>query len=91
MFNFLKNSKEEKTKEKLFDQDAIDQILAKVKVMDSEIASLKGKLEAAETNISSLRNAFNRRGLKEVVQEEKKTETQGINNPIILPVDGFTR
>lgn len=89
MWIFSKNSKPEEKKEKLFDQDAIDQILTKVKVLDADIASLKAKIEANETNISSLRNAFNRRGVKEEV--EQKRESENINNQVILPVDGYHR
>lgn len=86
MWNFLKNSKvEEKTR---VDHDALDQILAKVKILDLDISSLKSKVDSVETNIASLRNAFNRRGLKEDPKKEESTDQKDINNPVILPWNG---
>lgn len=43
-----------------------DKILDKVKFLESEYAVTKARLDALETNISSLRNSVNRKGIKDI-------------------------
>jgi septation ring formation regulator EzrA len=45
--------------------------------LSSNLALIKAKVEANETNVSSLRNAFNRRGKKFPDEEE---ETKSFNS-----------
>ena len=59
----------------------------------SELEELKVKIKVLETDINNLRGNFNRKltKLKKEDMEEKKEETQTINNPVILPYNGSFR
>lgn len=56
-----------------------------------DVREFEVKLRVLETNIDNLRGNFNAK-LKRMKQEEaieEKDETKDINNPVILPYDGF--
>ena len=55
--------------------------------LSARIEELENKFKILTTNYDNLRGNFNRK-LKGLKAEEESEETQGINNPVILPYNG---
>jgi len=61
-----------------------EKLIKRFAELESTLTKIQGELEALKTNQNSLRGLVNRKigGIKE------EEETQGINNPVILPYNG---
>lgn len=63
----------------------------KITELISVVEEQKVLIRKLETDISLLRGQFNRKlaGLKKEDQETPEEETKNINNPVLLPYNGF--
>lgn len=69
-----------------------EQLSKKFVALLENVRELEVKFRILETNIDNLRGNFNAKLKKmrqEEIIEEKEEETKDINNPVILPYDGF--
>lgn len=79
-----------KNKDEHLNSNEYESISKKVTELFTELEELKIKFKILETNYDNLRGNFNRKltGIKKEEETEKATETQNINNPVILPDNG---
>ena len=67
--------------------DEYEYLHKRITELSNLISELTAKIAAVQSDAANLRGQFNRKvsGIKSI---EQKEETQGINNPVILPYNG---
>jgi len=79
---FWKNTK--------INSDEYEKLTKRIVDLYAIIEELSSKIRVVQSDNANLRGQFNRKllGLKKEEAQEENTETQSINNQVILPYDG---
>jgi len=80
--NFWKKSK--------VNSDEYEYLHKRITELSNLITELSAKIATVQSDAANLRGQFNRK-LSGIKAGEEKTETESINNPVILPFNGTFR
>lgn len=67
--------------------DEYEYLHKRITELSNLISELTAKIAAVQSDAANLRGQFNRK-VSGIKSTEQKEETQGINNPVILPYNG---
>ena len=76
---------------KKINSEEYEKLSKKLIELSNEIGELSSKIKLVQSDNANLRGQFNRKLLgfkKEETPQENTEESQGINNPVILPDNG---